>query len=188
MFHGKGVDTYADGSQYKGAFKKGLFHGKGVLNSDGQIYIGEFKEGEHFGKGTITYYDKSQEIGEWKNGEFVVTQRIKAPMKKKAKAKGEEDEPFGDDEEVSLEGDFVEEDLFANNDIDDESDQEDIFAQDDIAEEPEQEEVFGQDDVAIEPEEDIFAQDEAADEAEEENIFEQDDIEEEPELEESDTQ
>jgi hypothetical protein len=45
------------------------------------LYVGEFKEGEHYGKGTITYYDKSQEIGEWKDGKFKVIQKIKAPKK-----------------------------------------------------------------------------------------------------------
>ncbi|MGB5884460.1 MAG: hypothetical protein WBG28_10205, partial [Desulfobulbales bacterium] len=52
--------------------------------SDGQLYVGEFKEGEYSGKGTITYYDKSQEIGEWKDGKFKVLQKIKAPKKSSA--------------------------------------------------------------------------------------------------------
>jgi hypothetical protein len=67
------------------------------LFSDGQLYVGEFKEGEHHGKGTITYYDKSREIGEWKDGKFVVMQKIKAPIKKKSDT-AEDDGPFGSDE------------------------------------------------------------------------------------------
>ena len=53
-----------------------------------------FRQGEHHGKGTITYYDKSKEIGEWKDGEFIVLQKIKAPVKKKSKT-AEDAETFG---------------------------------------------------------------------------------------------
>ena len=94
-FQGAGTYSYADGSTFKGTFKKGLFHGKGTMYSDGQIYEGEFKEGEYYGKGTITYYDKSQEVGEWKEGKFVVSKKIKAPMKKET---DEIDQGFGDNQ------------------------------------------------------------------------------------------
>jgi hypothetical protein len=63
--------------------------------SDGQFYVGEFKEGEHSGRGIITYYDKSQETGEWKDGKFIVSQKIKAPKKPEA---GEDDRLFGRDQ------------------------------------------------------------------------------------------
>jgi hypothetical protein len=94
LFHGSGTYTFADGSIYKGEFKKGRFDGKGSLLSDGRLYVGEFREGEHSGKGTITYYDKSKEIGEWKDGEFIVLQKIKAPIEKKSET-AEDDETFG---------------------------------------------------------------------------------------------
>jgi len=161
-----GTYTYSDGGQYKGQFKKGLLDGKGVLHSDGQVYRGEFKEGEHYGKGTITYFDKSQEIGEWKNGEFVVTQKIKAPKKKKTETPEGEEEPF-DDEDIALE-DFSnpeqDEDPFGDEDF---PEQEDIFTQDDLAAEQAQEDIFLQDDLdAEQEEEDIFSQDNITEETE----------------------
>ena len=127
LFQGTGVYTYANGSQYKGDFKQGLFNGKGTLFSDGQIYVGEFKDGDHYGKGTITYYDKSQEIGEWRNGEFVVLQQIAAPKQTK-KETAEEDELLDIEE-------FKPEDFGPEEPIDTAQGQDNILAPDDFPEE-----------------------------------------------------
>jgi hypothetical protein len=59
-----GRATYADGSQYNGAFKEGKQHGKGILtqyNPDQKddkvaVYDGEWVEGARTGKGTYTYF------------------------------------------------------------------------------------------------------------------------------------
>jgi hypothetical protein len=92
-----------------------LFDGKGTLLSDGQLYVGEFKEGEHYGQGTITYYDKSQETGVWKEGKFIVSQKVKAPKKNKS-ATSENDQTFGSDEFLPIDSwDNEQKDFFSEN-------------------------------------------------------------------------
>ena len=63
------------------------------------MYVGSFKQGKPAGEGTMTYLDKSQEIGEWKDNQFVVKQKIKAPRQKKA-ASSEEEGLFAEEEQL----------------------------------------------------------------------------------------
>jgi hypothetical protein len=166
IFDGTGTYTFNDNkSQYKGAFKKGVFHGKGTLYSDGQVYKGEFKEGEHFGKGTITYFDKSQEVGEWKKGKFVVLQRIEAPVAKKT-TDSEFEDPFLQEDEEDIFKDFLDseqaesgfnEDFFSPGEFDFGQPPEDIFAENNLETITDPEGIFTSEDLLKEPE-DIFAQ------------------------------
>ena len=53
--HGKGTETYKDGSNYVGDFVKGKKEGFGTFTwSDGRVYTGEFKEGYMHGKGKLS--------------------------------------------------------------------------------------------------------------------------------------
>lgn len=50
MYHGEGIETYADKSKYSGTFKLGLKHGLGKFTfNDGSYYEGEFYEDKFHG-------------------------------------------------------------------------------------------------------------------------------------------
>ena len=53
-----GEIKFSDGESYRGGFRNGKPHGKGVYTwSDGQRYQGEFLNGDFHGKGTWTWPD-----------------------------------------------------------------------------------------------------------------------------------
>jgi hypothetical protein len=164
---GKGSMVFTNNSKYEGEFADGLFQGRGIYTfGDESRYEGEFKkglefrEGDHYSKGTITYFDKSQEIGEWKNGEFIVLQKIKAPPQKRTKDSEGEDAFFGDEENAdSTQKGFwgTQQDVFISDEVFSpepplETGQEDIFSGDDLAAEQEQQDIFSEDDLAEETE------------------------------------
>lgn len=69
---GRGAFLLADGSQYTGAFKNGLFNGIGnCLYKDGSEYEGEWKNGLPHGKGLQIQSDGSSVFGRWVKGELV---------------------------------------------------------------------------------------------------------------------
>jgi len=55
-------------TNYKGACKKGLAHGKGIAKGK-DTYEGNFKKGLPHGKGTYTYAEGDSYTGAWKEGE-----------------------------------------------------------------------------------------------------------------------
>ena len=66
--HGRGVETYPDGSRYEGEFRDGRPHGRGVETyPDGSRYEGEFRADRRHGRGTYTYPDGSRYEGEWRD-------------------------------------------------------------------------------------------------------------------------
>ncbi|KAK8944461.1 hypothetical protein KSP39_PZI008052 [Platanthera zijinensis] len=68
-FDGHGVETWADGSKYKGQFKEGLSHGFGVYQDHaGVLYAGEWVNGQSHGYGMQTYEDGSCFVGQYKCG------------------------------------------------------------------------------------------------------------------------
>ena len=67
--NGQYMIFYADGAEYKGAFKNGNEHGQGRYTyANGTKYEGEFENGKFHGQGTIIYADGDKYEGEWKNG------------------------------------------------------------------------------------------------------------------------
>ena len=169
-FDGKGTLLFADEDKiyYKGEFKKGQLDGKGIMSSDGQVYKGKFKGGEHYGKGSITYFDKSQEIGEWKSGEFIVTQKVQATEQKKTETSEGEEAPFGD-EDIALQDSWSPEqdEVLSDEEF---TEQEDFFSGDSIVEESDEEEApFGDEDFSLEAatgQEDFFSGDSITEEPE----------------------
>jgi len=64
-----GIFTDADGSQYLGEFKEGLFDGQGTLTwPTGRKYVGEFKDGIGTGQGMETFPDGSKYVGMFAKG------------------------------------------------------------------------------------------------------------------------
>jgi len=73
-----GKKQWADGTLYKGEFRFGHPHGKGIITyADGGAYEGEFEKGYPQGHGKCTYPDGSRYEGDWfmgdKDGEGVYT-------------------------------------------------------------------------------------------------------------------
>lgn len=57
VHHGKGIQTWPDGSKYEGYWHEGRMHGYGRLIKANQgVYEGEFKADKADGKGMYTYY------------------------------------------------------------------------------------------------------------------------------------
>jgi uncharacterized caspase-like protein len=74
--HGKGKETYSDGTWYEGDWKDGLWHGKGTQRGkfdNGIIftYVGDFVNGDHHGKGKMTCSDRTVLDGKWNHGVFL---------------------------------------------------------------------------------------------------------------------
>jgi hypothetical protein len=64
--HGKGVDTWANGSRYEGDWVQGKQHGKGVLTyCSGIRYEGDFVQDKRHGKGVLTYADGGRYEGDY---------------------------------------------------------------------------------------------------------------------------
>ena len=60
------IVTYSDVLSYKGSWRKGAFHGFGVLEySNGSIYKGNFKYGVKHGYGLYTSASGFRYDGEW---------------------------------------------------------------------------------------------------------------------------
>ena len=67
--HGRGKETYADGSSYVGQWEYGRYHGRGKrIFPDQSSYEGEWKNGRFYGRGVRVYEDASSYAGQWKNG------------------------------------------------------------------------------------------------------------------------
>ena len=67
--HGRGVITWADGTQYEGEWCDGKRHGCGVFAwADRQLYEGEFVEGKRHGHGAFTWADGRRLEGECRDG------------------------------------------------------------------------------------------------------------------------
>jgi len=68
-FHGYGVLEYANGAIYKGNFKYGVKHGFGLYTSvSGFRYEGEWSDGRQTGSAKISYKNGDWYEGEVKNG------------------------------------------------------------------------------------------------------------------------
>lgn len=73
LAHGEGIATGTD--TYKGDFKKGYPHGKGVcFYADGSFYTGEWKKGMKHGEGKYAFQIDGRDSisdGKWKNDEYL---------------------------------------------------------------------------------------------------------------------
>ncbi|MBL7828173.1 MAG: caspase family protein [Saprospiraceae bacterium] len=70
--NGAGTFAYPDGSKYEGNFVDGKFDGEGIFYfANGDVYTGHFKENYPDGAGVRVLKDKSEEAGEWRQGEFL---------------------------------------------------------------------------------------------------------------------
>lgn len=69
-FNGEGKLTIGK-DKYAGAFKDGIFDGKGTFTSEkGWTYVGDFKKGVPEGNGVLTTEDGTIFKGVFKDGEF----------------------------------------------------------------------------------------------------------------------
>ncbi|MFC1750397.1 C13 family peptidase [Pseudomonadota bacterium] len=67
LFHGKGKLTWSNGSWFEGEFKQGLFNGSGTLRTfSGDKYAGEFEDGSFSGEGTLEFSFGDIYAGEFK--------------------------------------------------------------------------------------------------------------------------
>ena len=56
--HGKGVQTWPDGSKYEGYWKNDMANGKGrLIHADGDVYEGDWVDDKAHGVGTYTHMD-----------------------------------------------------------------------------------------------------------------------------------
>eukprot|EP00008_Paramoeba_atlantica_P005152 CAMPEP_0201485574 /NCGR_PEP_ID=MMETSP0151_2-20130828/9662_1 /ASSEMBLY_ACC=CAM_ASM_000257 /TAXON_ID=200890 /ORGANISM="Paramoeba atlantica, Strain 621/1 / CCAP 1560/9" /LENGTH=549 /DNA_ID=CAMNT_0047869763 /DNA_START=69 /DNA_END=1718 /DNA_ORIENTATION=- len=67
IFHGDGILAIGD-SEYVGPFHEGLKQGKGKLRRDGMRYDGDFSSDLFHGNGILTYADGTRYLGEFDNG------------------------------------------------------------------------------------------------------------------------
>jgi hypothetical protein len=65
---GSGVETYADGSWYKGRWEKGKYTVGAYKSNSGEKYAGEFEGGQRSGNGVVTETDGSVFSGQWSKG------------------------------------------------------------------------------------------------------------------------
>lgn len=69
--HGKGKETFADGSVYEGMYANDLFHGVGKRNTTAGVYEGEFEKGRKHGEGKMLWIEnRSSYEGHWSDGFF----------------------------------------------------------------------------------------------------------------------
>ena len=65
--HGRGIQTWPDGSKYEGYWKNDMANGKGrLIHADGDVYEGEWVDDKAHGYGTYTHMDGAQYTGQWK--------------------------------------------------------------------------------------------------------------------------
>ena len=64
----RGLETFPNGDEYTGVYKKNKFHGEGILENKrlSYKYEGEFKNGLKEGKGTEKYKNGAVYSGEFK--------------------------------------------------------------------------------------------------------------------------
>jgi hypothetical protein len=66
--HGKGVQTWKDGSRYEGYWKFGKAQGKGrLVHMDGDVYEGQWLDSKAHGFGIYNHTNGTRYIGNWKN-------------------------------------------------------------------------------------------------------------------------
>ena len=69
--HGRGIETWPDGSRFEGDYYAGLRHGKGTfLWADGSSYKGEFKYNCIEGYGKYIWKNSKSYEGQWKNNQM----------------------------------------------------------------------------------------------------------------------
>ena len=67
---GRGVFKVPRGAVYRGPFRDGLFHGKGVLKFGGNTYRGAFRAGAFHGSGTLALAGGDRYEGAFRNHRF----------------------------------------------------------------------------------------------------------------------
>ena len=65
---GSGVETYDDGSWYKGRWEKGRYTLGVYKSNSGERYAGEFEDGQRSGNGVVTETTGSVFSGQWSKG------------------------------------------------------------------------------------------------------------------------
>ena len=66
LMHGKGTETFANGSVYVGEWRNDYKEGKGTFSyADGSEYVGNFEKGWIKGQGILTYANGDKYVGEW---------------------------------------------------------------------------------------------------------------------------
>ena len=65
---GSGVETYDDGSWYKGRWEKGKYTLGVYKSNSGERYAGEFEDGQRSGNGVVTETTGSVFSGQWSKG------------------------------------------------------------------------------------------------------------------------
>ncbi|CAG9313818.1 unnamed protein product [Blepharisma stoltei] len=66
--HGRGIQTWKDGSKYEGHWKNDLAGGKGrLIHGDGDCYEGDWVDGKANGKGVYIHTDGTRYEGDWLN-------------------------------------------------------------------------------------------------------------------------
>jgi len=71
--NGQGTLLYPNGSTYKGMWKAGKRHGRGIMDATkngGYIYEGDWYDGVQCGEGSTTYANSATYKGQWKDGKF----------------------------------------------------------------------------------------------------------------------
>lgn len=70
LFNGYGEQQWPNGDYYKGNYKDGQFHGKGILKNGPNLYEGDFYEGSYNGNGILTSDFGYKYIGSFKDNLF----------------------------------------------------------------------------------------------------------------------
>lgn len=70
LFNGYGEQQWPNGDYYKGNYKDGQFHGKGILKNGPYLYEGDFSEGCYNGNGILTSDFGYKYIGSFKDNLF----------------------------------------------------------------------------------------------------------------------
>ena len=72
LYHGQGTYTYANGETYTGGFKDGLKHGQGTETFDnGGTYTGGYRNDLKHGQGTLNLKDGGKYIGSYENNDWM---------------------------------------------------------------------------------------------------------------------
>ena len=72
-----GTSTFANGNKYVGEFKDNKYHGQGIYTYGdesqwaGDKYVGEYKDDKRHGQGTYTFADGEQWAGFYSNNQFI---------------------------------------------------------------------------------------------------------------------